>query len=66
MIREIGTGLIIGFCFGLFMEAVRFAGDLIGRTAGFAAAEFFNPDAGTMEGPWDILLPRHRLVVFCH
>ena len=51
LIRELGTGLIIGFLFGLFMEAVRFAGDLIGRTAGFAAAEFFNPDAGTMEGP---------------
>ena len=51
ILRELGTGLAIGFCFGLFMEAVRFAGDLIGRTAGFAAAEFFNPDAGTMEGP---------------
>lgn len=51
LIKEVATGLAIGFCFNLFLEAVRFAGDLIGRTAGFAAAEMFNPDAGTMEGP---------------
>ncbi|TVR43619.1 MAG: type III secretion protein [Planctomycetota bacterium] len=51
LVKEVVTGLAIGFCFGLFLEAARFAGDLVGRTAGFAAAEFFNPDAGTMEGP---------------
>lgn len=51
MIKEVGTGLAIGFCFALFLESMRFAGDLVGRTAGLAAAEMFNPDAGTSEGP---------------
>ena len=52
VIRELGTGFAIGFCFGLFMEAVRFAGDLIGRTAGFAAAEFLIPMLEPWKVPW--------------
>jgi flagellar biosynthetic protein FliR len=48
---EVTVGLLMGFFLTLFLEAVRFTGDLIGRTAGFAAAETFNPDAGTTEGP---------------
>lgn len=49
--RELGVGLSLGFFTNLFVHAVRFGGDLIGRSAGFAAAEAFNPDAGTIEGP---------------
>lgn len=64
LLQELGIGLAIGFCFSLFLEAVRFAGDLLGRTAGFAAAEYFNPDAGTMEGPLGSLFYTTMVLVF--
>ncbi len=48
---ELLVGVIIGYFFALFLEAVRFGGDLIGRQAGFAAAEYFDPGAGQTTGP---------------
>lgn len=49
--RELALGLAIGFFFDLFFHAVRFGGDLIGRTAGYAAAETFDPSSEVMSGP---------------
>ncbi|MDA3959437.1 MAG: flagellar biosynthetic protein FliR [Planctomycetota bacterium] len=49
--REFALGLAIGFFLDLFFHAVRFGGDLIGRTAGYAAAESFNPASEVMSGP---------------
>lgn len=48
---EFALGLMLGWFVDLYFQAVRFGGDLIGRTAGYAAAEVFNPDAGGTEGP---------------
>jgi flagellar biosynthetic protein FliR len=51
LIGEFALGLMLGWFVDLYFQAVRFGGDLIGRTAGYAAAEIFNPDAGGTEGP---------------
>ncbi|MFW5860303.1 MAG: flagellar biosynthetic protein FliR [Planctomycetota bacterium] len=61
---ELLIGLMLGFFFNLFIEAVRFGGDLIGRQAGFAAAELFDPNAGGMTGPLGSLLHLATVLLF--
>ena len=46
LIGEFALGIFLGWLADLYFQAVRFGGDLIGRTAGYSAAEVFNPDAG--------------------
>ena len=48
---EIFVGIVLGFTLECYFQAVRFAGDLIGRSAGFAAAEYFDPATEVMTGP---------------
>lgn len=48
---EIFVGIVMGFTLECYFQAVRFAGDLIGRSAGFAAAEYFDPATEVMTGP---------------
>lgn len=49
--KELATGLLLGFVVDCFFQAVLFGGDMIGRIAGFAAAETFNPLFETTSGP---------------
>ena len=49
--REFIVGAVMGALLNLFFQAVYFGGDLIGRTAGYAAAESFNPSIGETGGP---------------
>ena len=49
--REFLVGACMGMLLNLYFQAVHFGGDLIGRTAGYAAAESFNPALGEMGGP---------------
>jgi len=49
--QELATGVTIGFALTLLFEGARAGGELINRYAGFSAAENFDPDAGTGEGP---------------
>ena len=49
--REFIVGAVMGLLLNLFFQAVYFGGDLIGRTAGYAAAESFNPSIGETGGP---------------
>jgi flagellar biosynthetic protein FliR len=51
LLRELGVGLFLGFIIDLFFQAIQFGGDLMGRTAGYAAAEVFDPSSGGMRGP---------------
>ncbi len=51
IVKELAVGLTLGFFLLLFFIAVRFGGDIIGRGAGFAAAEIFNPDTSSRNGP---------------
>ena len=48
---ELMVGIIIGWCAKCFLYGVLFGGDLIGRLAGFAAAETFNPATESVGGP---------------
>ena len=61
MTREFLVGISMGILLNLFFQAVHFGGDLIGRTAGYAAAESFNPSIGDMGGPIGNLM--HVLLV---
>lgn len=49
--RELAVGLTLGWLLSLFFDAARFAGDLIGRNAGYAASEYFDPASETTTGP---------------
>lgn len=49
--QELATGITIGFALTLLFEGARAGGELINRYAGFSAAENFDPEAGTGEGP---------------
>ncbi len=51
MARELLVGIAMGFLLNLFIQGLRFGGDIIGRTAGFAAAEMFDPSTQDMRGP---------------
>jgi len=51
LVKEIMVGLSLGFFLSLFYQAVRFAGDLANRHAGFAAGEYFNPDLEDIATP---------------
>ena len=48
---ELLVGVFIGWCARCFLHGLRFGGDLIGRIAGFAAAEVFNPATESVGGP---------------
>jgi flagellar biosynthetic protein FliR len=45
--KEIGTGLLIGFASGLLFAGVRSAGEIIAFDIGFSAANIFDPENGT-------------------
>ncbi len=63
--QELATGATIGFACTCIFEGVRAGGELINRYAGFSAAENFDPEAGTGEGPiGDLLLAGMVLVFF--
>lgn len=51
LVREFMVGATMGILMNLYFSAIRFGGDLVGRTAGYAAAEIFNPAIDEMEGP---------------
>lgn len=46
-LKEIGTGLLIGFAAGLLFAGVRAAGEIIAFDIGFSAANVFDPENGT-------------------
>jgi len=64
VIQEVCTGLALGFFLDLFMQAIRFGGDLINRHVGFAAAEYFNPDVEDISSPLGDLLHLSAMMVF--
>lgn len=49
--KETLVGLSMGFFISIFVNAVRFGGELINRYAGFAAAENFDPDTSASVTP---------------
>lgn len=49
--QELATGATVGLALTLLFEGARAGGELINRYAGFSAAENFDPEAGTGEGP---------------
>jgi flagellar biosynthetic protein FliR len=49
--KETLVGLSLGFFVSLFVNGVRFGGELINRYAGFAAAENFDPDTNASVTP---------------
>ena len=51
LVIELVIGVVMGFSLEIYFQAVRFAGDIIGRSAGFAAAEYFDPATEVMTGP---------------
>ncbi len=51
LMKETLVGLSMGFFISLFVNAVRFGGELINRYAGFAAAENFDPDTSASVTP---------------
>jgi flagellar biosynthesis protein FliR len=51
LVQEVLVGLTLGFFIDLFMQAIRFGGDLINRHIGFAAGEYFNPDLEDVSSP---------------
>jgi flagellar biosynthetic protein FliR len=62
--REFLVGMSMGILLNLFFQAVHFGGDLIGRTAGYAAAESFNPSLGDMGGPIGELMHIVLVMIF--
>jgi len=51
MAKEFMVGASIGFFLLLFVEAIRFGGDLANRHAGFSAAESFDPETEAATSP---------------
>ncbi len=51
MLKEALVGVSMGFFVGLFMQGIRFGGELINRFSGFSAAENFDPDTNASVTP---------------
>lgn len=51
LIKEFLVGLAIGFFLNLFVQGIRFGGDLANRHAGFSAAESFDPETESATSP---------------
>jgi len=64
LVEELAIGATIGFACTCIFEGVRAGGELINRYAGFSAAENFDPEAGTGEGPIGDLLLVGMVLVF--
>lgn len=62
--KEMLVGVAIGFFFDIFFEAIRFGADLIGRQAGFSAAEYFEPTSESMSGPLGTLFHTAMVLLF--
>lgn len=64
LIREVFVGISLGFMIHLMFLAVRFGADLVGRTAGFAMAEVFDPGSEVTSGPLGDLFYTAMMLLF--
>ena len=64
LILETVVGIGMGFMMRLLFLAVRFGADLIGRTAGFAMAEVFDPGSEVLSGPLGDLMFVAMMLLF--
>ena len=51
LVKEIMVGLTLGFFLQMFVQAIRFGGDLANRHAGYSAAEYFDPETDAAASP---------------
>ena len=65
MLKETMVGLSLGFIISLYIQAIRFGGDLLNRYAGFSAAENFDPQTLATSSPLgDIMMYLVMLLFF--
>lgn len=64
VIKEAMVGFSLGFFLQLYVQAVRFGGDLLNRHAGFSAAENFDPETQASTSPLGDLLFLTLLLLF--
>jgi flagellar biosynthetic protein FliR len=65
LLKEAMVGLSLGFLISLYIQAVRFGGDLLNRYAGYSAAENFDPQTMATSSPLgDIMMYLVMLLFF--
>jgi flagellar biosynthetic protein FliR len=64
LMKELMVGLCMGFFVSLFMQGIRFGGEMINRYAGFAAAENFDPDTNASVTPVGDLMHILAILLF--
>lgn len=64
--KELLVGLFLGFCMSLVFYAIQMGMDMVGRAAGFAAMEMFNPDIGDTTNPLGDVFYMAALLIFMH
>lgn len=64
MLKEALVGVSMGYFVGLFMQGIRFGGELINRFSGFAAAENFDPDTNASVTPIGDMMHMFAVLLF--
>ena len=64
LVKEIMVGLTLGFFLQIFVQAIRFGGDLANRHAGFSASEYFDPETDAAASPIGDLVHLSAMLLF--
>ena len=62
--KEVMVGLTLGFFLQIFMQAIRFGGDLANRHAGYSGAEYFDPETDAAASPIGDLVHFSAMLLF--
>ena len=64
LVKEVMVGLTLGFFLQIFIQAIRFGGDLANRHAGYSAAEYFDPETDAAASPIGDLVHLSAMLLF--